>query len=422
LRARSSRLARTKQPEGWPGRAALDDEDRRLDPRLRLVDAAMSDGVARGLAHLTAEDLQLGGRFVTLRGRRHVNFGSCSYLGLETDLRLKNGAIDALSRYGVQFASSRAYISCPPYTELEHLLSSIFEAPLVVAQTTTLAHFAALPILIGKGDAVVFDQLVHNSVQSVLPTLAAAGAACRFVRHSRVDRLDEIVGALAERHRRVWYLADGVYSMHGDAAPLAAMHQLVARHPRLWLYVDDAHGVSWSGRHGRGLVLGDGPLPPRTVMVASLAKAFSAGGAVIVLPDAETARLIRACGSTLIFSGPLQPALLGAAIASARIHLSDEIRERQDRLMKRIHLFNELAVTRHLPLGSMAATPIRFVEIGDTEATYRMVADLMTAGFYANTAAFPAVSQGHGGVRVALTTHQTLDDIRGLVDAIATRV
>ena len=77
-------------------------------------------------------------------------------------------------------------------------------------------------------------------------------------------------------------------------------------------------------------------------MVASLAKAFSAGGAVLVSPDVETARLVRTCGSTMIFSGPLQPALLGAAIASARVHLSHELGERQARLAERIHLFNTL--------------------------------------------------------------------------------
>ena len=123
----------------------------------------------------------------------------------------------------MQFASSRAYVSCPPYAELERLLHVMFGAPLVVAQTTTLAHFAALPILVGGEDAVVCDQLVHNSVQAVLPTLQAAGTTCRFVRHNRVDRLDKLVGKLAAGHRRVWYLADGVYSMHGDAAPLAGV-------------------------------------------------------------------------------------------------------------------------------------------------------------------------------------------------------
>jgi 7-keto-8-aminopelargonate synthetase-like enzyme len=387
-----------------------------------LVDDAMTDAIARGVSHLVAEDARLGGRVVTLHGRQHVNFGSCSYVGLETDARLKDAACDAVSRYGVQFASSRAYVSCPPYAELERLLRAMFGAPVVVAQTTTLAHFAALPVLIGGEDAVVCDQLVHNSVQSVLPTLAAAGTTCRFVRHSRVDRLDDLVRTLSARHRRVWYLADGVYSMHGDTAPLAALHELQARHERLSLYIDDAHGVSWAGKHGRGTVLGDGPPPPRTVMVASLAKAFSAGGGVLVFPDAETARLVRTCGSTMIFSGPLQPALLGAGIASARVHLSGEIVDRQAMLMHRIRLFNDLAGARGIPLATTAATPIRFVDVGGSEATCRLAADLMRDGFFVNTAAFPAVSQGKAGLRIALTLHQTADDIRGLIDAIAARV
>jgi 7-keto-8-aminopelargonate synthetase-like enzyme len=390
--------------------------------RLALVDAAFRQAIARGLAHLTAEDEQLDGRFVTLGGRQRVNFGSCSYVGLETDLRLKNAACEAVARYGVQFSSSRAYVSCPPYRELEGLLGAIFDAPIVVAQTTTLAHFAALPVLIGARDAVLCDQQAHNSLQSVLPTLAAAGAACRLVRHNRMDRLDDLVTALSRQHRRVWYLADGVYSMHGDVAPMDALHDLMARHERLHLYLDDAHGVSWSGLHGRGHVRGAGRAPARMVVVAGLAKAFSASGAVLVFPDAEAARLVRTCGSTLIFSGPLQPALLGAAIASARIHLSDEISERQRKLVDRIRLFGQMAEERGVSLGSTDVTPIRFVPIGDNEATFRMAASLMNDGYYVNTAVFPAVSAGRGGLRIALTTHQTPDDIRGLVDAIARRL
>jgi 7-keto-8-aminopelargonate synthetase-like enzyme len=404
----------------------LDDEDRQDDrliaPQHRLIDEALTAAISRGVAHLIAEDEQLGGRVVTLHGRPLVNFGSCSYLGLETDPRLKDAACDAVMRYGVQFASSRAYVSCPPYAELERLLGALFDAPLVVAQTTTLAHFAALPVLVGRDDAVICDQLVHHSVQSVLPTLAAAGTHCRFVRHNRVDRLEETVRALGDRYRHIWYLADGVYSMHGDAAPLDGLHDLVSRYDQLSLYIDDAHGISWAGKHGRGTVLGDGPLPRRTVMVASLAKAFAAGGAVMVFPDAETARLVRNCGTTMIFSGPLQPALLGAAIASARVHLSSEIGQRQRRLMDRIHLFNDLAAARGLPLGSPAATPIRFVKAGETELTYRLAADLMSDGFFVNTAGFPAVSKGQAGLRIALTIHQTLDDVRALVDAIARRL
>ena len=419
MRARNIRLARSGLGSGG---AAIQEEDRRTDPRLRLVEAAVTDGIARGLGHLIAEDEQLSGRLITLRGRRQVNFGSCSYLGLETDLRLKTAACDAVARYGVQFASSRAYVSCPPYADLERLLQTLFDTPLVIAQTTTLAHFAALPILIGSEDAVVCDQLVHASVQAVLPTLQAAGTVCRFVRHSRIDRLAGMVDTLAARHRRVWYLADGIYSMHGDPAPLAALAEIAEQNERFHLYLDDSHGLGWTGDHGRGTLLGGGPLPVRAVMVASLAKGFAAGGAVLAFSDAETARLVRGCGSTMIFSGPLQPALLGAAIASARLHLSDEIGERQARLQGRIRLFNTLAAARGVPLGSPAATPIRFVRVGEQEATYRLAGALMEDGFYTNTAVYPAVPRLQGGLRVALTVHQTPDDIRALVDAIARRI
>ena len=96
--------------------------------------------------------------------------------------------------------------------------------------------------------------------------------------------------------------------------------------------------------------------------------------------------------------------------------------DRQRKVVERITLFNGLAAARGLALYSPDATPIRFVKIGDGDATYSVAAALMRDGFYTNPAVFPAVSQSQGGLRVALTLHQTLDDIRGLVDAIARRV
>ena len=50
-----------------------------------------------------------------------VNFGSCSYLGLEKHDILKNAVIDAASKYGTQFSSSRTYLSHALYKELESL-------------------------------------------------------------------------------------------------------------------------------------------------------------------------------------------------------------------------------------------------------------------------------------------------------------
>ena len=60
---------------------------------LNAVDEVVSDGVRRGLLHNVVEDTTLDGRHVTIDGRRMVNFGSCSYLGLEMHPALKAGVL-----------------------------------------------------------------------------------------------------------------------------------------------------------------------------------------------------------------------------------------------------------------------------------------------------------------------------------------
>jgi hypothetical protein len=87
--------------------------------RVLGLEAAIQPMSAAGVGHRAAEDDKLDGRHVTLDGRRMVNFGSCSYLGLELDPRLTEGACDAVARYGVIFSSSRAYLSAPIFPRYE---------------------------------------------------------------------------------------------------------------------------------------------------------------------------------------------------------------------------------------------------------------------------------------------------------------
>ena len=171
--------------------------------------------VSRGsssLARQVAEDERFDGRSITLQGRRVIDFGSCSYLGLETDARLKTAACEAVLRYGVQFSTSRAYVAAPLYREFEELLSEMVDGQsVVVAPTATLAHECALPVLVGERDAVLYDIQVHASVQGALPDWAELrGVPCEAVRHNDLLRVEERVRTLAARHERVHYLCDGM--------------------------------------------------------------------------------------------------------------------------------------------------------------------------------------------------------------------
>lgn len=374
----------------------------------------------RGLGLLDAEDECVDGRTLLVDGRHLLNFSSCSYLGLELDPRLIEGAIDATRRFGTQFSMSRAFVSAPPYRALEAALRENTGRPTLVLPTTSLATAAALPSLIDERDALLLDQQVHMSVQSVLPALAAMGVHTELVPHRSVHRLEERVRALSRTHRRIWFALDGLFSMHGDVAPFDELDCLLAAHSSLHLYVDDAHGTSWAGQHGRGLALEGFADHDRVVVALSLNKSFAAGGGALCLPEERMLERVRHVSGPTNFGGPLQPPMLGAALASARVHASCDLPRLQAELRERIALFNERARTAQLPLlyGDGVA-PIRFVGVGPQAASIEMAEELVRRGFLAGCALFPAVPADQTGLRFTLTRHQTGDDIDAVVDAIA---
>jgi len=388
---------------------------------LDAVDEVVSDGVRRGLLHNDVEDMALDGRHVTIDGRRMVNFGSCSYLGLETHPALIAGVHDAVDRFGTQFSSSRVYASAPLYREVEETLSRLFGRGTIVTPSTTMGHLAAMPTLIGDRDVLLLDHQVHNSVQTAAKLVQAGGARVELIPHGDLRTLEKRLETYRRTHRRVWYAADGLYSMYADLMPTQELDELAARHENLWLYVDDAHAVSWTGRHGRGHALEH--LAPatleRTVVAASLNKSFAAAGGALTFPDEQTRGRVLRVGGPLIFSGPVQPPMLGAILASARLHLTPEIEERQALLLDRIRLFNKLAADAGLPVVSESETPIRCVGAGVSAVAYRLVERLRSAGFHVNTASFPAVPAKRSGARLTITAHHTADDIAGVVAALA---
>ncbi|MFZ5890335.1 MAG: aminotransferase class I/II-fold pyridoxal phosphate-dependent enzyme [Myxococcota bacterium] len=391
--------------------------------RLRVIEAAASLLQSGNLLHRIAEDDRLDGRSITLDGRRLVNFGSCSYLGLETDTRLKAAACEAVLRYGTQFSSSRTYISAPLYREFQEVVSAMVGGlPVVIAPTTSLGHLAALPVLVNERDAVLYDVNVHNSVQTLLPTLQQDGIHCEPVSHNRLDRMEERAHELARQHERIFYLCDGVYSMQGDTVDATQLFGVLNRNPKLWAYVDDAHGVGWTGRNGAGVVLGKTGIHERMVVTLGWAKAGASAGAALVFPNAELARSVASCGSTMIFSGPMQPAQLGASIASARIFLSPEVSALQQDVETRMALFDAQATREGLSVRALGASPIRFIESGSEEGAIALASGLQAAGYFVNAAICPAVPRGRAGIRMMLTRQQTLEDVRGLVREIAVRL
>ncbi|MCB0819326.1 MAG: aminotransferase class I/II-fold pyridoxal phosphate-dependent enzyme [Bacteroidetes bacterium] len=386
---------------------------------LDTIDEVTKISSGLGIAQLEIEDEEINGRTIRLKGRDVVNFGSCSYLGLEKHPDIIQGVVNAVTKYGSQFSSSRAYASVTLYSEAENLFEEIFERPVLLAPTVTLGHLSNIPVLVGDRDAVILDLQVHSCVQTATQLVKARGVHVELIRHNRMDILEERILELRDKYDKIWYMADGVYSMYGDFLPLDDLYRLLDKYDQLNLYVDDAHGTGWAGKHGVGYVLSQKPFHPRLFLVAGLAKSFAACGGVLVFPDERTKQRVRNCGGTFIFSGPIQPPMLGAIIASAKLHLSEDIKKYQAELQKRVDYFVETCKSFKLPLIGESNSPIFFIGVGKPGVGYNMVTRVMNKGFYINLSVFPSVPYKNTGLRIPITVNHTFEDIYNVLSAIA---
>ncbi len=391
----------------------------RHDRLLALAERRINLGIEGGVLHQRLDDDVLNGPFFTLDGRSYLDFSTCSYLGLNRDARLIEAAVDAVKRYGAAYSSSPAYTAIPLYDLLEDQLERITGGSVALAQTTTLAHLAALPTLIGPEDLVLIDAQAHESVHSTTAHLRGDDVTVETVPHSDIEFLGQRLAECASEYHRVWYLADGIYSMYGDVAPVLEVAELQDIHPNLYVYYDDAHGFGWAGKHGRGYVLSQVPLNERMVVAAGLSKSFAALGGLLVFGDPELARKVRLVGGPLTFSGPIPPADLGAAVASAAIHLSPEHERLQKVLLDDIGHVRSETVRLGIPVVSRDATPIWFVKVGSFEHLVQMMRRVLDDGFFVNVATYPVVPVGQGGIRFIQSLHHSRDEISDLLEALS---
>ncbi len=385
------------------------------------VDQIVSYGVRKEIGHLyTDNGKKINCNSISLKGREVVNFGSCSYLGLEFDSRIKSAGKEAIDNFGTQFSESRAYVSISLYSELEKLLEKIFNGYVVITQSTTLGHMATIPVLICHNtDCIIMDHQVHNSIQMAVSMVKGQGIHVELLRHNRIDLLEERIQLLRGKYKRIWYMADGIYSMYGDKSPVKEIYHLMDKYPELYYYADDAHGMSIYGEHGRGYVLSQAPIHPKAIVATSLNKAYATGGAAIVFPSKEWAQKVRKCGGPLITSGPMQPSQLGAAVASAKIHLSDEIYEMQAGLQDNIRFANLMLKKYRLPVVSPSDAAVFFIAAGLPKLGYNMVKRMLNKGYYVNLGIFPAVPMKNTGIRFTITRLHTFTQIENMIATLA---
>ena len=359
-------------------------------------------------------------------GRTLVSFSSNNYLALATSARMKARAHEALDRYGVGNCESRLLGgNLELYEELEARLAAVKrkEAALLFA-TGYLANLGVLPTLVKASSlarafgfapsrnwkhAFFSDEYNHLSIRE---GIRASGVPMFAFRHRDLDDLEQKLGR-AEAPIKI-IVTDGVFSQHGDIAPLPEMLALAERYDAA-VYVDDAHGTGVIGPTGGGTAEHFAVESPRLIQMGTLSKAYGCIGG-FVATEGYIAEILRIGCSAYGFTSTLPPDQAAGVLEAIDMVCDEPIRRAQLWANQR-YFVSRLEARGLPPLAS--ETPIVPVHVGDEARCECVAAGLRNAGFHVDAIVFPAIAPGQSRLRFIMNAHHTHEQIDGVVDALA---
>ncbi len=342
-------------------------------------------------------------------GRRLLSFSCNDYLNLSGHPAIIKAAVEAAQCYGVGAGASRLVTGNHPlYDELENRLARLKGADAAcVFGSGYLANIGIIPALAGPGDLVLVDELSHACING--GAKLSGGTVCHY-RHCDVAAAKALLDAHRASHVRALIVTDGVFSMDGDLAPLAALSRLAGQYDA-WLLADDAHGLGVVGR-GRGSVFANGPADV-PLQMGTLSKAVGAYGGYLCA-SRPVIDLMRTRARSFIYSTGLPPPVVAAAIAALEL-----IEREPDYIAEPLRKARLFTRALNLPEAQSAIVP---VIVGETDATLAASKMLEDEGFLVVPIRPPTVPAGTARLRFAFTAQHPDAEIERLAAVVRSRV
>jgi len=344
--------------------------------------------------------------------RQMIILASNNYLGLTTHPKVIKAAQDAAARYGTGAGSSPLLVGTFTVTkELETNLAEFkgCEEACLFA-TGYSANIGVISALAGKEDLVVLDRLAHASL---VDGAKLSGARVKVFRHNDAEHLDHVLRRNARAALKLVCI-EGIYSMDGDMAPLAEIHEVVRRHDAV-LLVDEAHSTGVLGDEGRGIAEHFGLEGQIDLHVGTLSKALGACGG-FVAGSSELVTYLRYFARSAMFSTAASPMVTAAANAALDV-IRDEPQLRRQLWDNCRFMHGELK-----RLGftlNEAPSPIIPVIVGTMKGLREMTLELHRNDICVNSVPFPAVAHGSERLRISLTANHTREQLALAVERIA---
>ncbi|MBE0460825.1 MAG: aminotransferase class I/II-fold pyridoxal phosphate-dependent enzyme [Candidatus Aminicenantes bacterium] len=353
---------------------------------------------------------EVKGNIVKVDGHDMIMVGSNNYLGLINHPRALKAAKEAIERYGVSTCGSRFLNgTLDIHVELEERLARFMKKEAALAFSTGFqTNLGIVSTLVGRGDAVITDRMVHASIIDACHL--SFGKIYKYSHNDMTD-LERVLDSINNETAKL-IIVDGVFSMEGDLANLPEIVKIAKKYDAK-VMVDDAHGIGVMGKNGRGTAEHFGVEDDVDLVMGTFSKSFASLGG-FVAGEKKVISYIKHFARSLIFSASITPASVATVLAN--LDIIEKEPERRERLWE---------ITRKMRSGfesmgyntGYTETPIIPLLIGDDEKTFILWKLLRENGVFTNPVIYPAVPQGQALIRTSYSATHTEEELNTVLNS-----
>jgi len=349
------------------------------------------------------------------------DFASNDYLGLARSPALAQAINTKLAQAAqpAHGATGSRLISgnLPAIEALEQQLAQTFKAPAcLLFNNGYVANLALVATLPGKNDALLYDDLSHACIKEGA-RLSMARHRYAF-KHNHLPQLAQKLERLrtpGQHIQQIYIVAEAVYSMDGDYAPLQEMLAL-AKQYQATLLLDEAHSTGLLGPQGSGLATHLGLEQQVLARVHTFGKAMGVHGAVVAGSAALIQYLINFARPFIYTTAPPLHQVL--AIQAAFEHLAANP-TLPAQLMQKVQYFRQnLPLPPHLQWVAGPQHPVQALLVPGPNQARQAAQKLQSAGLNVRPIVAPTVKPGTERLRICLHLHNSQAAIDQLKQAL----
>jgi 8-amino-7-oxononanoate synthase len=263
---------------------------------------------------------------------------------------------------------------------------------------------------IAQKDQVVFcDQLLHASL---IDGLRLSKAERKIFAHNDLLDLENLLREYPIETPK-WIVAESVYSMDGDMAPLRELVHLKNKY-NAEIILDEAHAGGVYGPNGNGLAVEMGIEKEIFARVITFGKAWGNAGAVVLGSQTLIDFLVNFARPFIYSTAPSPHHISSLSTTLTSVETQFDLRKK---LKENIEFFVQHSKSSH---WGPSKTAIQTFFISGNQHVKKKASALQKTGFAVKAIVYPTVPKGEERIRITLNSLTNKEDILALIKTMET--